>query len=277
MGLPRILVENLFSKVQFPNHTVTAEEETAGNEVEKLANGRRSSLDFWTPTTNNSDTFATVQADRVRSVDMVVLDRGHNLTGKRVRLRGSSDNFTTYDEIFSIVLPAESAPGGLNDVDGVRTEEGAWAVQFDVRAYKYWRLFVDAMGAGLKPQLIGLWAGLSYEPTHFLRPADEEADRLFVSEFVTESGWIGRNQVTRRRNGTINYKILSFNDYDQVRYHLHGHFGSGRPMWICFDQDQADRTILTIRPQGVQGFPFGTDWGYRQTQLAWLEHEPAPP
>ena len=277
MGKPVILVENLFSAVAFPDHTVTAEEEATGQDVWHVADGRRRDDDLWTPTTANSATWVEVLCDRVRSADMIVLDRGHNLDGYEILLQCSNDNFTTTETVFTVTLPAVSTPGDLDDSLGVQTEEGAWVKRFDIRSALYWRLYVSAMGASLLPEVVGLWLGKSLELEYLSDPFDDDSDDMIVRTVETPAGWIGTGQAANRRAGELRIVALNPVGYDLLRYHLQGHYGAGRPMWIVFDQENASNAVLAKRPPGRMGFAFGSDpsWGWRAGTIAWQEHEPA--
>lgn len=273
MGAPVIAVENLFSRTQFPDHVIAAEEAASNYEAFRVANGRRSVADHWTSTTANSDTWIKVTCNQVRGANFVALDRGHNLAGCAVRIDVSDDDFTTYQTAFSGVLPAASSPGSIDDALGVRTEEGAWLKRFDLRSGKYWRLFVSAMGANLKPQVVGLWVGMALELQYLDLPFQDEQDELVMSPVASDAGWEGTGRVVQRRAHELRIVVHDLAGYDQVRYHLQGHFGARRPMWLLHDQDQADRALLVVRPQGALGFGFEAGWGYRRGTVRYVEHE----
>ncbi len=275
---PIFLVENFYSKLQFPDHTISAEEEATDNEAFRVANGRRSARDKWAPTTLNSASYVDAACDRIRAADCIALDRGHNLAGYDIELRGSNQAaFTTYESVLDLTLPTYTAPGDIDDALGVRTEEGAWIKRFDMRAYKYWRLYVDAMGAGLKPNVVGLWLGLSFSPQYLDMPWNEDGADLVVKQAASESGWLGRGVANKVRSGTITLALSSFQEYDtKARYHLQGLYGEGFPMWIVFDEAQADRAVLAELPAGGLHFDLaGGTHGYRVGQIAWREREAA--
>jgi hypothetical protein len=274
MATPAVLVENLFSTIQFPSHVVAAEEAASGYEAFRVANGRRSVADYWTPTTADSDTWIKATCNTVRAANGFALDRGHNLAGYTVALQVSNDDFTTYETAFSGVLPSVSAPGAFGDALGVRTEEGAWLHRFDLRAGYYWRLFVPAMGASLLPRVVGLWVGLILDLEYLDRPYQDDQDDLVMAGVESDMGWTGTGRVTQRRAGELRIALHSYADYDLVRYHLQGHYGARRPTWIVHNQDQADQAVLGIRPEGELGFGYDRDWGYRRGVLRYVEHEP---
>ena len=273
MSRPVFLSENLFNERQFPDHTIDAEEEPTGYEAWRVATGRRSGIHWWEPTTANSDTYIDVTCDRVRAADLLVIDRGHNLANYDFEIRGSQDDFTTYETVLDTTIPAVSTPGTLDD--GVLTEEGVYIRRVDLRGYKYWRPFIPAMGAGLKPKIVGLYLGLSYSPEHLDMPLGVDADTMIVAETQSEAGWLGRGSVTQRREDTINLRLSNFTEYDQARYHIQGLYGAGFPMWYIPDDEQADQAMCIVRPAGGSlGFYRRTDYGYAQASFAYLEHEP---
>lgn len=268
-------VENLLSVAQFPSHVVAAEEAASGYEAFRVANGRRSGQDYWTPTTSNSDTWLKVTCDQVRAADFVALDRGHNLAGYTVRIDVSDDDFTTYQTAFSGVLPAATAPGSLDDALGVRTEEGAWLKRFDLRSGKYWRLFVPAMGSSLKPQVVGLWLGKSWELARGLTLPVVPRGADIVAELIeSAAGWQGRGRATPRQAGTLSYRCASEIEGELAEYHLDGQFGLYRPAWLVHDTRRADRARLVIRTQERLGGQYGEDWTDKLAyQVAYVEHE----
>lgn len=270
-----LAVENLFSVTQFPNHTVAAEEEASGYEAFRVANGRRSASDYWTPTTANSDTWIKVTCDTVRGANFVALDRGHNLAGYTVRIDVSDDDFTTYQTAFSGVLPAAAAPGSVDDATGVRTDEGAWLKRFDLRTGRYWRLFVPAMGASLKPQVIGLWVGLAWQPERGLTlPVAPTAGDVVAQLIESAHGWQGRGRVTPRASGSLLYRAASEIEADLVEYHVEGHFGAYRPLWLIHDVRRSDRARLVVRTTDRLGGEYLEDWTDKPTyRIGYVEHE----
>lgn len=287
MGQPCFFVENFFSRRQFPNHVGTGpnnsfgDEETVGAEAYRVADGRRWPGDRWMPVTANVQHTLTVQCDRVRAATMLALDRGHNLAGKEVLLRCSQDGGTTWETVVDVVLPTVVGPGALDDALGCRTEEGAWLIRFPQRAAPLWQVVVPAMGAGLLPQVVGLWLGQAWAPQDGLRfPTAPDQTEFLVQETVSEAGWRGRNAPGLTRADTLNFKTGSqgLYDYELGRYHIQGLFGAGRPMWICYDDHQAHAAVLALRPGNDRlGFARTPDWFYPTASVPWVEHEPLRP
>lgn len=276
MGKARILAENFFALTAFPGHTVTASQEPAGTEAFRVGTGRRHALtNRWSPSTANVEHWIQVTCDRLRAADMLVIDRGHNLAGKAVELRVSDDDFATYEVAFSATLPAGPSGGAESATSGAWTEEGAYLRRFDLTAGTQWRLVIPAMGAGLRPQIVGLYLGLSWQPGEYLDlPWAEEETELVYAEARSSAGWVGAADLARGRVGELNVRLDDYLAYDFARYHLEGHFGRRRPTWILYDEDQAERAVLAVRPPGRAGFRFDRGWGYRQATVSWVEHEP---
>jgi hypothetical protein len=287
MGQPCFLVENFFNRRMFPNHLGTGtngsfgDEETVGAEAFRIADGRRWPGDRWMPLTANAQHTLTVQCDRSRGANMVALDRGHNLAGKEILLRCSNDGGTTWEICFDVVLPAVVGPGTLDDLIGCRTEEGAWLIRFLGREAPLWQLVIPAMGAGLLPQIVGLWLGQGWAPQDGLRfPVAPDQTQFLVDETVSEAGARGRNAAGLVRMDTLNFKAgaQGLFDYELGRYHIQGLFGAGRPMWILYDDEQTHNAVLGIRPGNASlGFQRSADWFYPQASVAWVEHEPVRP
>ena len=279
MAKPVMLAENLFSDDQFTGHTITAESTVTGFEAYRVATGRRSPTEFWKSDTDNQATWIKVTCDKVRAANMVVLDRGHNLKGESFTLECSNDDFTTTETIINaITLPSESTPGDVDEALGVRTEEGAWVKRFGLRAAKYWRVSIPAMGANQRPNIVGLWLGLSWESRVFDEPWSDEASQTVGTVTVSPSGWEG-GHLAERRTGTIGLRMDNAFEYDQARYHIQGLFAAREPMWLMYDGGQADRTILVTRPPGRLGFEFPSadQWLDRRGSFQWSEHEPLRP
>lgn len=271
---PLLLSDNLFNTRLYPSHSLVGDEEPAGFEAFHVADGRRTPGDRWQATTANAQHILTLTMDRIRWADTFILDRGHNLGGKEVVLECSDDNFTTVQVVADIVIPTVTQGGPLTGAFGVVTEEGAWAIQFPARPAFYWRIRIPAMGVNLVPQIVGAWLGLSYMPSGgaLWLPWGEDSNTAQFAETVTEWGWSGRGPVATPNDGSLQIKLSSEFDYELARYHLIEVFGSGRPMWICYDTAQADRLFLALRTKTRLGFEYAPGWWPRQGGIPYQEH-----
>ena len=275
MGAPVLLVDNLFSSSQYPLHAMVADEEASGYEFRKARNGRRSRADYYTASTANAQRTLDLSCNRVRAADMLVLDRGHNLGGATLTLQGSMVSpSTSLTTIWSGTVPTVTSPGRIDEPNGVVTEEGAFLVRFTPQAYRYWRLTVPALGSGIRPQIVGLWLGLSWSPDYFTRPWAEDMAEVIVQEQSSDIGWVGQTAPQPRRSGTLGFQLRDDWSYELARYHIQGQWiGRRRPMWIVMDAEQADRAVLAMADLGVTGFRFD-DAAWRNAQIGWREHEP---
>lgn len=275
MGLTFFGVENVFSVRQFPKHVLTADQEDTGREAFRVATGRRSKLDFWAPTTPNVPHQVEVDSTVAGgiSVDYFALDRGHNLNGKAVTLE-KSVNGTAWTTVKAVTIPA--TPGGqIGDANGCHTDEGAFLVTFTAStAERHLRLNVAAMGAGLTPRVVGLWAGIAWKPGNIFLPLSDEDDVLLAARGQTTKGWSGSTIHVRKRIGDLNFKLLTVAAFTDAAKHIRDNFGRGRLMWIVHDDANSQRAVLAQRPLGRAGFRFPEQRSYRVSAVRWEEYEP---
>ncbi|HWO88448.1 MAG TPA: hypothetical protein VNL98_04785 [Gemmatimonadales bacterium] len=277
-----VMAENLFSGGvggQYPGHTITAEEEPSGNEAYRVATARRAGTNKATATTANSPWWVRSVFDRVRAHNCCILDRGHNLGGKTLELRTTLDatDFTgTFETAFDITLPSISMPGGIDNGLGVVTEEGAWIKRYGTRTGKAIELFIDAMGANLKPEIVGLYVGLAVEFDYFEEPGADETFELLSLVVHTESGWIGRGRRTKRRRGEFRIKLTTQAEYEEdARLQVMGLFADGVPMWIVPNTNDASRAFLAVvPPEAIVAATFPPEWPAREVVIPFVEHEP---
>lgn len=275
MGAPIIAVDDYGNRRMYPLHTVVADEQAVGYEVDRIYSGRRDELNYWTSITANAQRIITWTYDRVRALDYFFLDRFHNLAGITLTYAVSQDNFTTSETVFSVAPPTVTARGNPADTYGVRTGEGAWLKTFPMRPAKYARLTIPAMGAGLRPRIGGLSHGPMLTLGAFTKPYDPDHSLLVVEESTSDTGALGRGRTGRQRRGVITYRFGDLLEYEEAaRLHLHGHFGDGRPTWILHDADEGQRAVRAIREMSGLGFPIPTGRATNETQLAWVEYEP---
>ncbi len=279
MAGPRFLAENFFNLDQFGGHTLTAEEETTDNEAWRVGAGRRVGgviRNYWTPTTANSTSWVECACDRARAADVLIVDRGHNLDGVVVNLEISDDNYTTTTEIFSVTLPSNVyANSRMSDTPGAKTTEGAYVISFPYHVAKYWRVFVAAMGAGLKPQIPGMYLGKSFAPTNNPpRPWDDEPTKLAYESIQSDVLWTASSRKAKRREASVQMFMDSDAEMDKARYHFRSLYQRGDLMWYVPDTDRAERAWLAEAPPGSDSQVYGTDFGNRIVSVAMVEHNP---
>lgn len=270
-----IMTENYFSTVAFTGHTLTADEEATGHEAFRIATGRRSIYtNYYESTTANTQRTLTLACDRIREANGFVLYPGHNLAGEQVVLEASEDSFATVQTCFDIVLPSAMAPGSLDDSFGVRTEEGAWLKRFTARAGSSFRLRIPAMGAGLKPKIVGAQLGNWYlfDP---IRPWAPDRATLVGEESMADGGWRGAGSIGLVREGVIKIKLTTQTEYELARLHLGygSHFARRRPAWYVPDEGAAETAFCITAPFGQSGFAREPQWYAEQADIPYVEHE----
>lgn len=274
---PVLLVENLFSEVQNPDHVVTGSQEATNHEVWRVASGHRSAFDSWATTSANTDAWVKVDCGAAVAADMVVLDRGHNLAGVAVKVQGSTDG-SAWTDVATATIPSDTTDDAdLDQANGVVTEEGAWMLRFTSAEYRYWRFFVGAV-ASFTPEVVGLWLGTAWNPNeHTRRPADEESRSSSWTESRSEYGWAGTGKVVAPYEGELRIYLPDYDAYDAARA-FRREYEIRRPAWIVPDPDaNAERAFLATLPQGARvAMSFDSGWAYRQASIPYVEHEPLP-
>jgi hypothetical protein len=276
VGRPYFFVENFYSTIQFPGHVVSASSEAPGAQAWRVATGRRSAFDRWAPVGFNAPAWLRVTCDVARTVNTVALDRSHNLTGRRFWIQASNDGFAAdVRTVVDQVLPL--APAAASSLEaGALTTEGAFLRRVAPVVATSFRLYVPALGANARPEVMGLWLGAGWQPgEYFDLPFDDASVDLRYSPTITSSGWVGAGRAVRGRTGEIGLKLRSAAEYSSARYHIEHGFWRARPMWIVFDDAAAERALLAFPPEGRYGFAQESGWAQRQARIAWTEHEPA--
>jgi hypothetical protein len=287
MAQPLLCADNLASALQYPDQVSLFDQSgttgPVGFETWRVADGRRSAFDFWQPGTTNVDAFLTVTCGRVRGANYLALDRGHNLAGKTINLFGSQDNFATQTTVLTVTVPtaggqiAGVVSGGIVQAGGATTEEGAFLITFPTAGYTYWRFDVPAMGAGLQPNVVGLWLGMSYQPTALYRPFTRHTTEFRAQETVSPIGWRGRGPRAFNRATTLNLRMDTQFEYaDQARFTCEELLGAGRPTWIVEDQSRPQEAALVLRVLGTQGFAEPQNWANPVGSFTVIEHEEVP-
>ena len=278
MGQPLFLAENFFNVAQFPSHNVTSSNtEAAGQEAFRVGVARRSVLSI---TRNEDPTLGlsiTVEVDRVREADTLVLDRNADIVGKRMRLFVSTDNFQTFHEaIDEAALTADVVLGSsLNDpTHAIRTSEGAYIFKFPQEAALQWRISIDAL-AGDSGALGGIYLGKSFTPTHGGRlPFDDEETWL---DFGSVRRGVPDNDVRHGRTGSFGMMMSGEAEWNEARRQFRELFGKGHPIWIAPDSDMAERTWFGYNAPGSVGAAFSERPQGRSVVITADEYDPRLP
>ncbi len=278
MSAPTFLVNNYFNPRLYPGHVMTPSQEAAGAEWWHVADGRRTvALSKWTGTTTNVEYTLKVDCATAKDATEVFIGRGHNLDGKTIFVEGSTNDFSSDTDLFTMALPSTVVADSDVD-DGIKTWEGAFFRRWATQSFRYWRLRIPAMGAGLKPSIPELYLGPAWEPGHLALPLQDERHVLRGEQIELPSGYVGRNMAPQRREGTLIIRLKSLAAYTAAKENAQDLFGAGRPMVMCHNDEKAERTLLGILPTGgAVDFRFPVGYGFRRADIPWLEHEPAWP
>jgi hypothetical protein len=272
MRTPLLFAESFFSRTQFPSHAITASSAAAGREAWRVGTGRRSELNSWRASAAG-DGWIEVDAFAQRAADMVAIDRGHSLGGKRVVL--TCDGAAVLD----LVVPAAATvPGDVDGAAGAVSSEGAWLCRFASTTGRVWRLQVYAGGAaGYLPEIRGLYLGSSWQLSEYADlPYSDSEYELAYRASVTDALWVGASVIAQRRQGTLLIKLMSSAEIPTAEYHVNTLFGRRRPMWIVHDPLRAERAVLAEMAPGPGGFRREEGWFLPQASLMWVEREPVP-
>lgn len=279
MGRPVLLVDNLLNPRIYPGHTIAASSTASGTNVLNLSAGRRlRGVNFggWFASDLNTLAYVGAVMDEPRTFDLLWIDRDHNLAGESISVRLSDDQFTTYDEIGPQTVPSSPTPmQALYDGDIVMTDEGAllwWLgeqVAHDVRVY------IAAMGTGLRPELAGLMIGQSFAPlVPQLKPAEFGNPNLLREITRSPQAQSAGSQVGRYRSGTLHLRADSMEEYQVARYHLEDLYMRGHGMVLIHDDEQAERALFSLAPPGQQGFEVPSDRYHPEMRVLYEEPEP---
>jgi hypothetical protein len=265
----------LNTKTAFPNSTLVADEEASGHEAYRIATGRRSPYtNYYTAITANAQRTLTLTCDRERAADLFVLDRGHNLLGKELILeRSYTADFSSAIPVFDVVLPTSVATLSLDDAFGVVTEEGAWLIRFLKVSAPYWRIRIPALGANVRPKIVGahLSASFAFDPWRPTAPDQTEAGGDMAE---SDAGWQAVAAPWLRRSDTLRIQLQTPFDYELAATAFR-HWDLRRPCWFVPDETYAQTARCIWRPNGVAGFARDVDWFPHKAAIPAIEFEAA--
>lgn len=276
MGVPAFMVLNYANVRQNTGHLLEANENDS--DAGKVANGRRSNLNFWVPSTANQEAWLRVDAGVGNTLAPTgfALDRGHNLGGVAPIFESSDSPASGYSSLATPTIPTTpGVDGDLDAANGITTDEGAWIKRITApTARRYLRFRVPAMGADVRPIVVGLWFGIYWEPGQLWNPLTDEDLELVTDRIETGKAWAGSTTKVRRRLGELVVKLSEGSDEDAANLHIRDQFLAGRLMWIVHNDDKTERSVLAEFPGGRSGFRYAAGWGNRQSVIPWLEYEP---
>ena len=269
-----MLSENFFNEVLFTGHTLTASSSAANHPAWHVGTGRRQpAQNYWTPSSTGADSWIAVQCDVSRSADMLAIDRAHNLAGQTVRLQTSADG-VVWGDLISFVVP--STLNANADLDsGAATEEGAFVRRFTATAALHWRVFVDSMGAGNRPKIMGLHLGTSFSPANSLvKPFSHGEYELTHTETTSPHGHTAAGTIAQKRRGSFRIECVDRSEWAVARLHIDQRFLRRRPTWLVLDDAEAEKALLAVHPTGVAGFKVEGQWSEYQGEFSYAELGP---
>jgi hypothetical protein len=269
-----LLVDNVFSAVQYPSVTLSGNEEATGFEARFFATLRRE--DHWTPTTFNADAWLKARHTQPRAVNTICL-WVHNLLGEIYRFQISDDNFVSpIETVVDVTIPSTPGSGDIDDALGVVTEDFMWIKRFPTRYAVDFRHFVPAMGASQKPELNGI-VGTSYS---FDRNLGDlvDANDFRADEARSDRGVRGLGTPDITRGGSMPIQLPSMLAYEEFRFHLQRYDGTATgaptPALLIFDETRAEQAVMVNRPLGRLGFSQSRTYFYPGGDLHFQEHDP---
>lgn len=273
------LVDNVLNPRIYSGHTLAASSTAAGTNVLNLSSGRRLigvDVNGWFASALNADGYVTATFNRPRAFDLAFVDRGHNLAGQTIRIRVSDDGFTTFEEIGPLIVPAMPTPfSGLYDGQIVRTDEGALLWWLNLHVGHEVRFYVDAMGAGARPELSGLMIGKAFVPTRAeIKPYEPGSYTLMREVSRSPQAQAVGSEIGRFRSGEVRLRMDSWDESATARFPLEDLYLGGHGMVLLHDDQQAERAMFVMHPGGSTGFRVPTGQYLPEIALPYEESEP---
>jgi hypothetical protein len=242
---PLILTDNLFDNVVLhPSFVVASSnaDDASGHEPFRVADNLRD-MTSWTVTTTNAGRTIYVDSGVGGSIvgGCIVLDRGHNLAGKTVRLDTATDpTFAVTTTAWTATIPA--APGGLpSDPNGCLTPDGVWWKTFNGVTNRVQGLTILAMGVGIAPIVTGLYLGTAYRFTeYFDAPAayDYSTQVKYLKNDFSRGGVRVKSRPINNDKLQISIGVES-TDYAAMHTEMQRINRYNVPMWFAFDDSDA--------------------------------------
>lgn len=219
---PLLMVDNVFDRInQYPGGAISARSEVAGHEAYRVGTYRRDRQWYQAANDDQAEGFHMIERDlgagNTATVNSLYIDRGHNLWGSVVAVRGGSvagaDNYGVPD----LTVPALGTIGGdPTSTTMCVTEEGAlWSLIPTTDARQFWRLYIP-VATGFLPVVPTIIMGMAHQLTGYSATFDEDAGGRKQAGGTAESdaGYRASGRTYSWRTLDLDLKYIGAAEYD---------------------------------------------------------------
>ena len=277
MGRPVVLSDNLFNPRIYPDHVLDASSTATNTHALYLSSGRRiRDLTGWQASALNTIGWVESTFDQLRAFDLLWIDRDHNLAGESVYVVLSDDDFATIQTIGPKTVPTDPVPmSRLYDGEIVMTDEGALLWYLELQATYAVRVYVAAMGAGLRPEMAGLAVGKLWTPeSAAIKPNVLPRTNLTYTAERSTLGQDASSEFGCYRSQELRLRMASWEEYATALYPVESLFLKRRPTVVIPDDEQAERAVLTRVAPGAVGFEVPQNQFLPEITIPWEESQP---
>lgn len=258
---PLLFVDNLFDTYNlYTLATVSAVSEVVGREAFHVADYRRDRT-WWQSLTVATDRFVLVDhgVGVTRTVDYLYIDRGHNLWGKTVRLRGDDGAGGSISDLL-LTVPAVGTVGGDPTLATMSvTEEGALYSIFAARPAR--RRWIVYCVESWQPIITGILAGTRTQLLGYSTIFDEDAGERTPPGETSAAGYRGSGLLYSWRTCELGLKYIGAAEYDATMRTLRR---------LLFDRAQPFVLFMDYQTNPERGWMYqyeGTTWGMAKTRV----------
>lgn len=241
---PFVLYDNAYDRInQYPAAVLSSTAVAVGRDPKYIADYRRERtyMQFATAVAGHA-VDVDLGAGNTKTVDTLFIDRGHNLWGQTLSVRGSDDLFATSPTIIATAaVPALDAsgnfvPGGDPTVGWCVTEEGAiYTFIAGAVARRSWRI-LTATTPTVAVILTGVILGVRTQLTSYSKTLDEDAGGRKRNTDESEAGYTAGSRVYPYRNLLLELGVIGATEYDgQIRLLRRALFEKQIPAFVCMN------------------------------------------
>lgn len=255
---PFFLADNVYDRINlYPLATLSSTASVLGREANYVADYRRERT-YWQAATVVAGHAIDVDlgAGNTRTVDTMWIDRGHNLWGQNLVIRGSDDAFVSNPVNLALAaVPALGTVGGDPTLGWCVTEEGALYTIFALTsARRYWRLFFNSVPAAAVV-VTGIILGQRTQMLNYSSVLDEdEGERDERQENSLIKGYYGRERVYAGRKLRVQLATIGIAEYDTIIRSLRR---------LLFERDQPAFIVMNYGVRPERG------WLYQYQGASW--------